>query len=172
MIRAFSCFVVMAVAATAGTAVAGPTASAKIVDSAGKSIGTATFSGKSAGVEVNVKVSGLPPGKHGIHLHENGRCEPPGFATAGSHFNPSGKHHGAANPQGRHAGDLPNLEVKPDGTAELTAVAQGATLDKGKTSFLKSGGTALIIHAQADDEKSDPTGNSGARIACGVVTAN
>ena len=118
-----------------------------------------------------MEVAGLPPGKHGFHLHDKGICEPPGFTTAGDHFNPLGKHHGAKNPQGKHAGDLPNLEVGPDGTAELTATAEGATLGKGTASLLKEGGTSLVIHAGPDDENSDPSGNSGPRIACGVVVA-
>jgi len=165
------CLLVLATAAVAGAAENGKSANATIMDATGKPVGTATFSEKKGGVEVKVEVAGLPPGKHGFHLHENGVCEPRGFATAGAHFNPFGKHHGGKNPQGKHAGDLPNLEVGPDGTAELTTTAEGVTLGKGPGSLLKEGGTALVIHADPDDEKSDPTGNSGARIACGVVVA-
>lgn len=162
---------VWATAAMAGAAEQGKAATANIVDSQGRAIGTAHFSEKTGGVAVTVKVSGLPPGKHGIHLHEQGKCEPPGFSTAGGHFNPFSKRHGSSNPEGKHAGDLPNLVVKPDGTAEYTATAQGATLAAGAGSLLKEGGTALMIHAGPDDEKTDPSGNSGGRIACGVVTA-
>ncbi|GAB7024906.1 superoxide dismutase family protein [Geotalea toluenoxydans] len=172
MIRSTTCLLLIASATVAGAGETGKTVSSSIVDTTGKSIGTATFAERKGGVEVTVKVSGLPPGKHGMHIHENGKCEPPGFATAGAHFNPTGRHHGAGHPEGKHAGDLPNLEVKGNGTAELTATAEGATLGKGKTSLLKDGGTALIIHAKPDDEKTDPTGNSGDRIACGVVGAS
>ena len=170
MIKSFTFLLLIIATATAGAGT-GKTASSAISDSTGKPVGTATFAEKGGGVEIKVNVSGLPPGKHGIHLHETGKCDPPAFTTAGSHFNPTGKHHGAGNPEGKHAGDLPNLEVKADGTAQLTAIADGATMGKGKTSLLAKGGTALIIHQGPDDEKSDPTGNSGGRIACGVVVA-
>ena len=167
MLRSSVCLLLLATAASAG-AVEKPV-STSIINSSGKSIGTATFVEKKNGVEVTVKVSGLPPGKHGMHIHENGKCDAPGFSTAGSHFNPAGKRHGARNPEGKHAGDLPNLDVKADGTAKLTAVAEGATLAPGSSSLLRQGGTALLIHAQPDDEKSDPAGTAGDRIACGVI---
>ncbi|WP_173202136.1 superoxide dismutase family protein [Geobacter sp. SVR] len=169
--RIVLCLLVLTTAAAAGAAESGKSATAKIIDSLGKTLGTAHFSEKNEGVEVTVKVSGLPPGKHGIHLHEQGKCDPPGFSTAGGHFNPSAKQHGSMNPGGKHAGDLPNLMVKADGTAEFTATAKGATLGDGGGSLLKKGGTSIIIHAGPDDEKTDPSGNSGGRIACGVVTA-
>lgn len=158
-------------AVVAGAAEKGRTAAASLIDAKGKQVGTAQFTEKKGGVEVTVKVSGLAPGKHGFHLHEKGTCDPPGFSTAGAHFNPFGKHHGSRNPSGKHAGDLPNLEVKQDGTAELTALAEEVSLGSGAGSLLRKGGTALVIHAGPDDEKSDPTGNSGDRIACGVVVA-
>lgn len=144
-------------------------ARADIKDATGKTIGTATLMERKKGVEIVLKVSGLSPGRHGFHLHENGVCEPPDFKSAGGHFNPFGKHHGAKNPAGKHAGDLPNLEAKGDGTVTVTVVAEGTTLGKGPGSLLKEGGTSIVIHAAADDELSDPAGNSGARIACGVV---
>lgn len=168
MIKSATCLFLLATAAVAGASGTGKTVSS-VADSTGKSVGTATFVEKGRGVELTVNVSGLPPGKHGMHIHENGKCDRPGFAAAGAHFNPTGKHHGAGNPGGKHAGDLPNLEVRGNGTAQLTATAEGVTLGKGKNSLLKPGGTSLIIHAQPDDEKTDPTGNSGARIACGVI---
>ena len=171
MIRFATCLFLLTAVAVAGAAEKGKPLSTSIIDTSGKSIGTATFTQRKGGVEIMVKVSGLPPGKHGMHIHENGKCETPGFATAGSHYNPTGKHHGASPPQGKHIGDLPNLDVKEDGTAKSTSIAKGATLGKGATSLLKEGGTALVIHAQPDDEKTDPTGNSGDRIACGVVGA-
>ena len=171
MIRSAILMLALGAAAVAGAAEKGKTAYTTLIDGTGKSVGTATFVEKKGGVEVKVKVSGLSPGKHGFHLHEKGSCDPPKFSTAGAHFNPFAKRHGSKNPAGKHAGDLPNLDVKADGTAELTAIAEGASLGTGAESLLREGGTALVIHAGPDDEKSDPTGNSGDRIACGVVIA-
>jgi Cu-Zn family superoxide dismutase len=144
-------------------------AEANIVDTTGKTVGAATLTEQPHGVAIVLKVSGLTPGRHGLHLHENGICTPPDFKSAGGHFNPLHKQHGSDNPQGMHAGDLPNLEVKADGTAKLTVVATGTTLGAGPGSLLKEGGTSIVIHAEADDNKSDPAGNAGARVACGVV---
>lgn len=170
MVKVLASVAVIMFATASGAAEKNKAATAQLKDASGKVVGTATFKEKKDGVEVKVDVSGLQPGKHGIHLHEKGKCDPPDFKSAGEHFNPSMKHHGTKNPQGKHAGDLPNLEVKNDGTAKMTATAEGATLGKGASSLLKEGGTALVIHADPDDEKTDPTGKSGTRIACGVVT--
>lgn len=161
-----------AVLLVTGTAFAGGKAmkaQADIKDAAGKSIGSATLTEQKGGVEVMLKVSGLPPGQHGFHIHETGKCTPPDFKSAGGHFNPFHKQHGMSNPQGKHAGDFPNLDVKQDGTGELTVVAEGATLKKGPGSLFKKGGTALVIHADPDDYKTDPAGGAGDRIACGVI---
>jgi Cu-Zn family superoxide dismutase len=157
--------------ATASGAAAGNKmkAGADIKDATGKTMGTATLTEVKKGVKIVLKVSGLSPGKHGFHLHEKGACDPPDFKSAGGHFNPFGKHHGAKNPQGKHAGDFPNLEVKENGTAKVTVVAEGATLKQGAGSLLKEDGTSIVIHADADDEMSDPAGNSGARIGCGTI---
>ena len=144
-------------------------ARADILNPEGKSIGTATLTEQKKGVQVKLKVSGLTPGKHGFHIHENGACTTPDFKSAGAHFNPLHKQHGVDNPSGKHAGDLPNLEVKQDGSVEATVVATGTTLRKGPSSLLKEGGTAIVIHAEPDDNMSDPAGNAGARVACGVV---
>lgn len=144
-------------------------AHADLVDANGKSIGTAVLTEQKDGVKVEVKVSGLTPGKHGFHIHEKGTCTPPDFKSAGGHFNPFHKQHGMDNPAGKHAGDLPNLEVREDGTAEATAVAAGATLKKGAGSLLKPGGSAIVIHAGPDDNVSDPAGNAGGRVACGEI---
>jgi Cu-Zn family superoxide dismutase len=138
-------------------------------DVGGKEVGTATFTSGEGGVKVDVKVAGLEPGKHGIHVHAVGKCEPPEFKSAGGHFNPFGKKHGLRNPEGLHAGDLPNLEVGKDGKARATFIAKGATLGEGEGSLFGPEGTALVIHADPDDEKTDPAGASGARIACGVI---
>jgi Cu-Zn family superoxide dismutase len=135
----------------------------------GKEIGKATFSSTKGGVKVQVAVADLPPGKHGIHLHSAAKCDPPDFKSAGGHFNPTEKHHGLHNPQGPHAGDLPNLVVSKNGKAKATFTAKGATLGEGTGSLFGGDGTAIVIHADPDDEKTDPAGNSGARIACGIV---
>jgi Cu-Zn family superoxide dismutase len=121
------------------------------------------------GVQFNGRLTDLPPGPHGIHIHENGKCEPPDFSSAGGHFNPSRKQHGEENENGPHDGDIPNVAVGMNGMAQVTFIAKGATLE-GARSILKPGGTSLVIHAEPDDLKTDPSGNSGARIACGVIT--
>jgi Cu-Zn family superoxide dismutase len=145
------------------------TAHAAIVDSSGKSIGTATLTESTGGVRITAALTGLPPGTHGIHIHSVGKCEAPGFTSAGGHFNPDNKQHGMKNPMGAHAGDLPNFDVAADGTASLSLLAAHVTLGGGPTSLFHDGGTALVIHANGDDYMTDPSGNSGARIACGVI---
>jgi Cu-Zn family superoxide dismutase len=161
---------VLAVALLAPSfALASPAATAQLQDAAGKPVGAATFSAVQGGVQVKVKVSGLKPGPHGFHVHAAGLCEGPDFKTAAGHFNPSGKKHGLDSPAGHHGGDLPNLVVGADGTGEATSTLAGVTLDEGVDSLFHAGGTAVVVHADADDGKTDPAGNSGARIACGVV---
>ncbi len=135
----------------------------------GKSVGTATLSKASKGVKIKLNVHDLSPGQHAIHVHQTANCEPPAFTSAGGHFNPEGKHHGLENPAGPHAGDLPNFTVDAKGTSKATIVAPNLTLSDGPDSVFTGGGTALVIHAKADDMKSDPAGNSGDRIACGVI---
>jgi superoxide dismutase, Cu-Zn family len=157
-----------------GTAVFGQSASpqsahAEIVDGQGQKIGTATLVQTNTGVRIDVNVSQLPSGEHGIHLHTVGKCEAPGFTSAGGHFNPDTKKHGKDNPDGPHAGDLLNLEVGPDGTAKASFVDTRVTLGDGANSLFHEGGTAVVIHEKSDDYKTDPSGNSGARIACGVI---
>ncbi len=131
-------------------------------DAQGKLVGTATLRDVPGGVAIAARVSGLKPGAHGFHIHAVGKCEPPAFASAGGHFNPGNKKHGHKNPEGAHAGDLPNLTVGADGAGHLEATAAGVTLKD-------IAGLALVVHADPDDEKTDPTGNSGARVACGVI---
>ena len=137
-----------------------------------KTVGTLTVSVQSGGgVRFNGRVSDLPPGGHGVHIHENGKCDPPDFKTAGAHLNLSAKQHGEHNPQGQHEGDIGNIRIDANGNAEVSLLAEKVSLEPGvNNSLLKPGGTSLVIHADPDDLKTDPSGNSGARIACGVIT--
>jgi Cu-Zn family superoxide dismutase len=144
-------------------------AHADIVNTTGDKIGTATFVPSAGGVRVDVSVSQLSPGTHGIHIHTVGKCEGPEFKTAGGHFNPAEKKHGRDNPSGPHNGDLPNIEVGADGKATTSLLDTNVTLGEGPNSLFAPGGTSIVIHATQDDYKTDPAGNSGARIACGVI---
>jgi Cu-Zn family superoxide dismutase len=135
----------------------------------GESVGMATISAKGTGVEIALDVKGLPPGEHALHFHETPKCEGPDFKSAGGHFNPTTKKHGMKNPEGPHAGDMDNFTVTAAGTAKATVTGANASLGTGPNSLLANGGTALMVHAAADDMKSDPDGNAGERIACGVV---
>lgn len=138
-------------------------------DGMGNSVGTAMLSPASNGVSIMLDLKNLTPGDHAIHVHVNAKCEGPAFASSGGHFNPDMKHHGLQNPDGPHAGDMPNFTVAADGTAKTTVVAPGVAMDDGPHSVFTSGGTALMIHAKADDMKSDPAGNAGDRVACGTI---
>jgi len=146
-------------------------AHADILNVAGMKIGTAKITSTKAGVKIAVNVEQLTAGEHGIHIHNVGKCEGPAFTSAGGHFNPTSAHHGMNNAQDPHPhlGDLPNLVVDKNGKAKTTFVAKGVTLGDGANSLFHDGGTALVIHAKADDLMSDPSGNSGDRIACGVI---
>ena len=144
-------------------------AHAYITDAQGKKVGVAALTAVKGGVRIVVTVDGLMPGMHGIHIHTVGKCEGPAFASAGGHLNPEMKMHGKDNPMGPHAGDLLNITVDAKGHAKATLMAAGVTLGPGANSLFHDGGTALVIHATADDYKTDPAGNSGARIACGVI---
>ncbi|MDP3156390.1 MAG: superoxide dismutase family protein [Archangium sp.] len=147
-------------------AVAAPDVKASLRDAKGKAIGTATLTQTDGGVRVVVKVQGVTPGPHAFHVHEFGKCEGPDFESAGSHFNPDHREHGTANPKGSHLGDLPNVTVDATGTGTGDFVLQGATLAAGPKSVAQK---ALVLHAAPDDLKSDPAGNAGDRIACGVI---
>jgi Cu-Zn family superoxide dismutase len=120
------------------------------------------------GIRVKVDAQDMPPGAYGAHIHAVGRCDPPGFESAGPHWNPTGMKHGKANPQGMHRGDLPNLMVGTDGMGGLEITIPGTSIAGAATSLIDADGAAIVIHTSADDYRTDPSGNSGARIACGV----
>lgn len=144
-------------------------AEAVLKDKEGKQVGAATLIETAEGVRVALTGYRLPPGGHGLHVHAVGLCEPPEFTSAGAHFNPTAKQHGKLNPAGAHAGDLPNLVVAASGEGGVDVTTKAFTLSPGPTTLLGEKGTAIVIHANPDDEKTDPTGNSGGRIACGVI---
>ena len=169
----FAAMVVLLLGATwamPGAAQERKTATAGIQDGKGQSVGQAKFTATTGGVQMSVTVENLSAGVHAIHIHEAGKCDAPGFTTAGGHFNPANKQHGMQNPAGHHAGDLPNLTVGANGKGTFKATIQDVTLaGDGATSLFHAGGTSVVIHAVADDMKTDPAGNAGARIACGVI---
>lgn len=142
-----------------------------LINQEGISIGSATLHEDKAGVRIDVEANHLAAGLHGFHIHEKGICEPPSFESAGGHFNPDHKKHGFDNPEGPHAGDLENLEVRADGTVEQQFLNNRVTLKEGApNSLFSEEGTTLMIHADPDDYKTDPAGNSGERIVCGVIS--
>ena len=144
----------------------GGVATVSLAAADGSPRGSATFTDGAQGVAVQVTAAGLPAGEHGIHVHTVGRCDPPKFETAGAHWNPTNKQHGRDNPQGAHAGDMPNLTIGADGSGTASFTLAGESLAQ----LLDADGAALVIHAKPDDYKTDPSGDSGDRIACGVVT--
>ena len=143
---------------------------ANIADSQGKALGTAELTETNTGVRIHLKLSGLEKGEKAIHFHETGKCEAPDFTSSGSHVNPTKRQHGFDNPKGYHAGDLPNLKVDANGEVDLEITTPLLTLEKGmENSLLDEDGSAIVIHEKADDYVTDPAGNSGKRIACGVI---
>ena len=168
-------FVVVAIAGFMGAAAvcaAQKPVTVELKDANGQSVGSAILSvGKGgSGVTMKLNVKNLTPGEHAAHFHQVAKCEGPAFTTAGGHFNPDQKHHGLQNPAGPHAGDMPNFTVKADGTSKATLTDPLVNLGSGDHSLFTGGGTALVIHAKADDMKTDPAGNAGDRVACGVIT--
>jgi Cu-Zn family superoxide dismutase len=163
--RKFASIIVAASLAACATVEPTGGAPMPLVNASGQSIGTVRAWETAGGVSFRINASGLPHGLHGIHVHAVGRCDPPEFTSAGAHFNPAARKHGLNNPAGPHAGDLPNVEVAANGVLAATVTLPGASM----ASLLDADGAALVLHATADDYMTDPSGNSGARIACAVL---
>ena len=142
-------------------------ASAPLLSATGASLGRATAREVAGGLRFTIDATGMPPGTHGAHVHMTGRCDAPDFTSAGGHWNPAMRQHGTLNPQGPHMGDLPNLVIGADGRGTLGITIPGATM----SGLLNTDGSAMVVHAGADDLLTDPSGNSGVRIACGVFRA-
>ena len=154
----------------ASPALAAGTASAVLKDANGKEVGRATLTSTPSGALLSLTLTAVPPGVHALHIHAVGKCEPPDFKSAGPHFNPDQTKHGIMNPEGPHAGDLPNLHVPADGKLEVEFLNPVVTLSQ-EAALLDEDGSAIVIHASADDYTTDPAGNAGDRIACGVITS-
>jgi superoxide dismutase, Cu-Zn family len=160
----------LALALLATPAFAQDKASAKLIDPDGKEVGTAELTQAPTGVLMKLELTGVPGGVRALHFHTVGKCEPPEFESAEGHFNPTGKEHGLLNPNGPHAGDMPNIHIPEGGKFTVEVLNTFVTLAKGQdNSLLDDDGTAIMIHDGDDDYVSDPTGHAGGRIACGVV---
>lgn len=148
---------------------AGADARAELVNAEGEVVGRAGLDSTPSGVLIRLRLDGLPPGRHALHIHETGACEAPDFESAGGHYNPFGREHGFRDAAGPHAGDLPNIVVPPSGELQLEVLADEVTLREGRAALFDADGSALVIHAGADDYRTDPAGDAGDRLACGVV---
>lgn len=164
-------FVFLAAACTTGMTAeqAGGAATADLRQADGRSVARAQVVQNGDGVRVIIEAMGLPSGTYGAHIHTSGRCDGPEYTTAGGHWNPMTRQHGSENPQGPHLGDLPNLTIAADGTGSISFDVPHGRLRGGDYAVLDADGAAVIVHASPDDYRTDPSGNSGARIACGVL---
>ena len=156
---------------TMGDEKAAPLGQATLYSADGRPVGTAKLVAAGDGVSLAATLSGLPPGTHAVHLHTTGKCDAPKFTTAGGHLNPAMHEHGKENPRGAHLGDLPNAEVAANGGASISADLNG-TKDALVALIYDTDDTAIVVHEKADDYRTDPTGNAGDRIACGVFKAH
>jgi superoxide dismutase, Cu-Zn family len=173
MKRAIGLVALLAFAGAVGVARADDdSARAELHNASGEMVGTAEMTQTSDGVKITLDVSHLSPGMHAFHIHGTGKCDAPDFKSAGGHFNPEGKEHGMKNPKGHHAGDMANFEADANGSAHVEVLNTAVTLEEGKNSLFQPNGTAFVIHEKADDEMSDPAGNAGGRVACGVIEAS
>lgn len=152
-------------------AAATPSIETTVYDAEGKDIGTVKLTQLEQGVKMDLQVKNLPPGQHAFHVHEVGKCKGPDFKSAGDHFSPLERKHGFDTAGGPHAGDMPNLVVKADGTVHMEIINSNVTLNKGASALLKPGGTALVIHSGPDDHVTQPSGDAGGRIACAEIKA-
>jgi superoxide dismutase, Cu-Zn family len=162
--------VILSACASTQTSQTGTTsATATVRNSSGTSLGLVRLESVAGGVRLTGELTGLAPGAHGVHLHTIGRCDAPAFTSAGDHFNPRNARHGLANPEGQHAGDMPAIAADASGRAVVDHTTALVTLTNGATSLFDADGSAIVVHASSDDQRTDPSGNSGSRIACGVL---
>jgi Cu-Zn family superoxide dismutase len=159
----------LALALAPRTASSAGMAIAELHNPKGELVGVATLTEGADGVTIAVAMHNMPPGTHALHIHAAGTCEGPHFTSAQGHFNPYNRKHGFKSPDGPHAGDLPNIVIGPDGVGAIVVTAPRVTLGPGENSLLREGGTAIMIHEGPDDHMTDPAGNAGGRIACGVI---
>jgi superoxide dismutase, Cu-Zn family len=153
----------------AATQAEAESANAVLVDPDGKEIGNVALSQLAQGVRIFAEARDVPPGVHAFHIHETGDCQAPDFESAGGHYNPTSEQHGWDNPEGHHAGDLPNVQVRDDGVLAIEYFTDSVTLGEGDATLFDDDGSAIVLHAGADDHQTDPTGDAGSRIACGVI---